>query len=133
MRIEDGGGIAKNQQYGDFFYWDYDGFDWLIECKATREKSFPIANLRAEQMAKLKTYQEVSAHHRSVIAINFYGQNLKEVNDCILINYTAYEHLVKAALEAGRASIPRKWLEECGRLQKRVQGGLWALDFGGLA
>ena len=129
MRIEDGGGIGKNRQFGDFFYWDENGLAWCIECKATAEASFPIRNLTAEQMAALKTWEEINPRHKSVIAINFYGNKR---NDCILIRYGAYEYLVRRASDARRASIPREWLSECGKEQMRVSGGFWSLDFGGL-
>lgn len=132
MRIEDGGKVGKNRQWGDFFFFDEDGTVWLIECKATKEKSFPIVNLRKEQMAALKTFDGWHENFRSVVAINFYGENLRERNDCILVSYHVYENLVRTALEGKRASIPFAWLQEGGKLQAKASGGLWTLDFGGL-
>ena len=132
MRIEDGGGVGKNRQFGDFFFWDEDGLAWCIECKATAEKSFPVRNLSVQQMAALKTWEMINPRHRSVVAVNLYGEKPSKENDCFLIRYNTYENLVRRALEARRASIPREWLSECGKLQTKAPGGLWDLDFGGL-
>ena len=144
MRIEDGGERAKNYQFGDFFYWDYGGNSWLIECKATNRASFPIAQLRIEQMAKLKLYDGLGHGRHSVIAINFYRDPIREYNECLLIAWPLYEMLYQKALEKDRASIPRSWLERFGHLQesttiyeKRERNGetvsvpvkVWELDF----
>jgi len=131
MRIEDGGARAKNYQFGDYFYFADSGPTYLIECKATREKSFPIAQLRTEQMAKLKTFDELSEMRHSVIAINFWDEPYRSNNDCILILYPAYERLFARAVAIGRASIPREWLEREGRLQEPILG-TWHLDFASL-
>ena len=131
MRIEDGGARAKNYQFGDFLYWDYDGGDWLIECKATREKSFPMSQLRDEQMAKLRTFDRLSQNRHAVIALNFWDEPYRTNNECVLVAFNVYELLCERAKEQGRASIPRAWLEACGKLQP-AENGAWALDFGGL-
>lgn len=130
MRIEDGGGVSKNQQWGDFLFWADDGMDWLIECKATSEASFPMRNIRKEQLAKLKTYESLNNRHGSVIAINFYTEHLA-TNECILIRYQAFEDCMKRCLQAGRKSIPRLMLVECGHLQEQDRG-IWTLDFKGV-
>lgn len=132
MRIEDGGAVAKNYQYGDFFYFADDGNTYLIECKATRLPSFEVRNLRETQIAMLTRWQETHPQTRhAVIAINFYGDNYRKENDCLLVTLDAYKQLHARAREAGRASIPRVWLEHVGRTQAHTREA-WALDFGGL-
>lgn len=128
MRIEDGGARAKNYQFGDFFYWDFDGRDWLIECKATAQQSFPIRSLRPEQMAKLKTFDELGPNRHSVIAINFWKEPYRTHNDCVLIMFSAYLAVCQMACDTGRASIPKEWLERAGWLQAK-KNGTWELDF----
>lgn len=132
-RIEDGGAVAKNQQYGDFYFFALDGHTYLIECKATKLKSFEVRKLRASQMAKLKNWERTHPKTRhSVIALNFYGDDVEKDNDCILIRYADYEYLTRKAFNTGRASIPREWLEGYGHLQERIKGNIWKLDFAAL-
>lgn len=144
-RIEDGGAIAKNQQCGDFFFFADDGSTWAIECKATNRASFPIANLRLEQMAALARFDALGGNRHALIAINFWGEPLKERNDCLLITWENYKKLHDLALEKERASIPRSWLERFGHLQdattvkrtrrsesgeeRKVSKKIWVLDF----
>lgn len=127
MRIEDGGAKAKNNQLGDFMLF-VPGATYCIECKATREKAFPLAQLRETQAESLREFNEISADRHSVVAINFWGETH---NDCILIAWADYERLAAEAEHAGRKSIPRKWLELTGKTMER-QHSMWLLDFGGL-
>ena len=131
MRIEDGGERAKNYQFGDFFYWDYDGNNWLIECKATRRKSFPLEQLRIGQMARLKLYNDLGHGRKSVIAIMFWDEPISENCDCFMITWPMYEKLYNAAMHKERSSIPREWVERYGTLQEKTKDG-WALDFQGV-
>lgn len=131
MRIEDGGAGAMNQQYGDFLYMDTAGNDWLIECKATNLPSFPVRNLRTEQMAHLEALDTSAANRHSVVAINFWREPYRDNNECYLVPFKAYLMLYNRASFEGRASIPKKWLQAVGSLQERANGA-YLLNFGGL-
>ena len=130
-RLEDGGATAKNRQLADFLFFSDDGHTWAIECKATKERSFPLTNLRDNQMDELHRFEYGKEKRHSVLAINFWDEPYRDHNDCYLILFANYCTLYVRAAEMGRASIPREWIEAAGKRQEPMPGG-WRLDFGGL-
>lgn len=149
MRIEDGGAKAKNPQWGDFFYFgrnelayreqasmtygDYDGNDHLIECKATKEVSFPCRNLHEEQMNRLMGWEKLGSRKHAWLAINYYSENIRERNHCVLIPISSYIDWLD---EADRKSLPFEAACGLGKLlapirikqgSKTVAG--WGIEF----
>lgn len=103
MRIEDGGKIGRNRQWGDFFYWDDGELTYLFECKATHLTSFPNEKLKDHQLEALKRFDSLRVNHHSVLALNFYGESLLEKNRCILVDVWAYVNWLESH---DRKSLP---------------------------
>lgn len=118
MRIEDGGGKAKNQQWGDFFYWDYEGNDILVECKATKEDAFPHRNLADRQLERLLQWEKISPRKISYLAINYYQENIRLHNECVLIPISNYVDWLD---ETKRASLPYEVALRIGELQPQIR------------
>lgn len=123
-RIEDGGRYSLNDQPGDFYYFSPDGIANLIECKATREKSFPFKLLRDSQVASLLAFERVSRSTRSWVAVNYYGKNVAKDNRCFLVPINGY---VQYAAACGRKSLPVFAAGEIGTECPKVKGNIWAL------
>ena len=85
-RIEDGGRGSFNKQPGDYLYGPEGGGMVLIECKAAKGR-FELRRIGAGekdgQLAQLLEFQ--AKDRRSVVAINFYGDDYRKHNRCILI------------------------------------------------
>lgn len=117
-----GGFPLSKPSEGDFWYFAGNGHGFLIECKATKLKSFPFDKLRAEQEHELLRFDDVADNFHGVVAINFYADNLRERNRCFVFSiqdYMAYRG------SCGRASMPLAVAEELGIECQRVKGGLW--------
>lgn len=127
MRIYDGGQYAKIQQMGDFLYWDFFGHTWLFECKATKEKSFPIAKLKDHQLEGLLQFDSLHESNHGIIAINFYGENVREKNNCYLVTATRYQHELE---NLGRSSFPEEMISEMGILCAPDKDNVWKLPLG---
>lgn len=52
-RIEDGGGVSRSPQYGDFYYHNANGVAYIFECKETERNRFPLRNLSSGQYDRL--------------------------------------------------------------------------------
>lgn len=117
-----------NAQPGDFWYFDATDV-WLIEAKACSRGSFPIERLRPEQHVRLQKFRDSGAGRHSVVALNFYGTNIRLENELYLVELADYDRLLTRAGKVGRFSLPQEWVEEVGFRQARVAGNLWAIDF----
>lgn len=124
-RILDGGRNTTIDVPGDFWFFSDDGYDYLIECKATKERSFPASHIRKNQVESLLAHD----HHRErdvgIIALNFYGENIRRKNNCYLIRI---DDFLAYLLSEGRKSIPEKAAEEIG-VRCPEASGYWVLPF----
>lgn len=126
LRIHDGGDRVKAKEPADFWYFSTTGTAYLIECKATAQKSFPFARLRDDQRESLAAFASTSGNTRSLIALNFYGADVRKENTLLVLDandYLAYERT------AGRKSIHRDQAALMGWEAPRIAGNLWSLDY----
>ncbi|MEG0790964.1 MAG: hypothetical protein RSG23_04995 [Gordonibacter sp.] len=135
QRIQDKMFMGQNgfplsrQSEGDFWHFTGDGHGFLIECKATKLKSFPFDKLRPEQERELLRFDDVADNFHGVVALNFYAENLRERNRCFVLaiqDYMAYKDT------CGRASMPLDAAEGLGIECPRIKGGLWDVGLGHL-
>lgn len=125
MRIEDGGKYAFTRQWGDFFFFADSGDTFLFECKATQRPSFEHRKIADHQIETLKRFNDSHKLRHGIIALNFYGENIREKNDCILIGIDTYlEHLEST----DRESLSQEEALGIGVLMPRVQGNIWHVD-----
>ena len=86
MRVEDGGRGAFNKQLCDFLYWPDRGGTIAIECKAAKDR-LELRRLGVGkedgQLARLLAFQ--GRGRRSVVAVNFYGDDYRKHNRCYII------------------------------------------------
>lgn len=118
---QDGFPLSR-QSEGDFWHFTDTGHGFLIECKATKLKSFPFNKLRHEQERELLRFNDVADNFHGVVAINFYADDLRERNRCFVFaieDYMAYKET------CGRASMPLSVAEGLGIECQRIKGGLW--------
>lgn len=123
MRIYDGGAYANLDVMGDFAYWDDNGTSFMIECKATRNKSLPFTNFKRGQIQKLLDFN--GAYRHGIIAVNFYGENYRTKNDCYLIHV---DDFVDYATTSKRKSIPESEVARIGVICPKASG-FWELPF----
>lgn len=125
MRIEDGGGKAKNKQMGDFLYWDLGENTFLFECKATHGKSFKLRNLTDDQLESLLKFDALRESNHSVIAINYYGDDVAQENHCVLINVNQYKSYIEGT---DKASLSYDDALDLGFECSVVKGNIWNLN-----
>lgn len=133
-RIQDkvftvGDRLMSKQSEGDFWFFSDTGHGFLIECKATKEKRFPFSKLREEQEGELAAFDGVAGNFHGVVAINFYAENLRERNRCIVIPIAAY---LGYKATCNRASLPLEAAERIGVEYGRCKGGLWDMELGAI-
>lgn len=124
MRIMDGGRYAPIQQWGDFFYFAPDD-TFLFECKATHLTRFPHDKIQDHQIKKLKGFSDLSRNRHSIIVINFYGEDIRKKNDCVLIDIDAY---LKHLEDTTRSSLSEAEAREIGEVMEREKGNIWFVD-----
>ena len=121
MRIIDGGDRLKERMPADFWYFPTTGGAYLIECKAVMGKSLPIA--KVTQLPELLRFEGTSPDCHALIAVNFYGKNIRKDNRCLLMRAVTF-----AALSGGkRKSVPLKAFEHLGYEAPRIKGNIWDL------
>lgn len=123
MRIYDGGAYVNLDVIGDYAYWADDGLSFMIECKATKLPSLPFSNFKPGQLDKLLDWNGPFRH--SVIALNFYGENYRQKNDCYLIHIKDF---LRYQDTCGRKSIPEKDAARIGVTCPKLSG-YWDLPF----
>lgn len=100
MRVEDGGGKGKNRQIADFLYWPDNGGTIAIECKAAKGR-FELRRLGQGdpngQLGRLLAFQ--GRGRRSVVALNFYGDDYRKNNECYLIPALLFVGMGKSITE----------------------------------
>lgn len=119
-----GGRILSEPSEGDFWFFAESGHAFLIECKATAQKSFPFGKLRPEQEEALSRFDSVSPMTHGLIALNFYGEKLRERNRLYIVGigeYLAYKR------SCGRKSLPEEAAARIGRECPREKGGSWGV------
>ena len=123
MRIEDGGGVGKNPQLADFFFFSNTGNVHAIECKHTGKKSFELRKIGygdpLGQLARLRAFEHDAAGRYSYIALEMEG-------GCYMVPARDFARIAAACVNDGRASVPEDRLQGY-RLQR--DGGLYRLEF----
>lgn len=121
MRIIDGGDRLKERMPADFWYFPTTGGAYLIECKAVKGKSLPIDRLT--QLDELVRFDRNSPDCHALVAVNFYGENIRTNNRCLLMGASAF-----AALCGGRRrSVPMAAFTALGHEAPRIKGNIWDL------
>lgn len=122
-------GNAKMNQAnpGDFIYLDVSGRRYLVECKATKQASFPFKDVRDEQLAELKRFEDMGPGFKGYLAINFYLGDTRLKNECVLVNIDAFLAYRKATT---RKSIPEAEAAAIGWRCLKERGNIWKLPFG---
>lgn len=122
LRIVDGGDRLKERMPGDFWYFPASGGALLIECKAVRGRSLPLS--RVTQIDELVRFDRNSPTCKALVAVNFYGEDVRRDNRCLLMPAPVF-----AALSGGRRrSMPLKAFEALGVEAPRVSGNVWDLS-----
>lgn len=121
-RIHDGGNRVLEVEPGDFWYFSPTGRAFLIECKAEAGPS--IRHDRLTQLDALLGFEAVSDRAASLVAVNFYGRDIRRDNRCILVPAWAF---AAHALTGGRASLSAKEAERIGIEAPRAKGNVWDL------
>lgn len=124
MRLYDGGAYAQLRMPGDFAFWSDEGRSYLIECKATKDRNFSFSKIKKEQLESLLEF--CGKNREGIIALNFYGENIGQKNDCYLIHVKQF---IRYAANCGRKSIPEKDAARIG-IHCPTGKGVWELPFG---
>lgn len=128
LRIQDkvfmgqNGRLLSKEGEGDFWYFAKSGDVYLIECKATGVPRFPFDKLTQEQ--SLVDFEAVAESYHSLVALNFYGENIRTDNRCFLIPIWDY---LDYKLTCGRKSMPLSAAEQVGTECPRIKGNIWDL------
>lgn len=120
MRIHDGGRQAIEAMPADFLYCPASGGAVLIECKATRDRS--IRHDRVTQLDALTAFASVSHDAAALVAVNFYGADVRRDNRCIIVPASL---LAAHAAHSGRASLPLSDALRIGWEAPRAAGNVW--------
>lgn len=121
MRIVDGGDRLKERMPADFWYFPTSGGACMIECKAVRGRSLPID--RVTQLDGLTRFERTSPDCHALVAVNFYGSDIRNDNRCLLMRASTF-----AALCGGkRRSVPLAAFSTLGCEAPRIRGNIWDL------
>lgn len=123
MRLHDGGNRMFERMPADFAYFAKSGAAYLIECKATAGKS--IRHDRVTQLDELLAFARTSETTRALVALNFYGPDVRADNRLIIVPAHAF---AAHALQGGRASLPISTALEIGWEAPRAKGNVWDLS-----
>lgn len=122
-----GGGKMNQANPGDFLFIARNGRSYLVECKATKQRSFPFANVSDDQLAELLRFERMGATSKAYIAINFYQGDTRLKNECILVGIEPFLAYRKATT---RKSLPEDEAERIGWRCEVIKGNIWSLPFG---
>ena len=133
MRIPDkiywtGKRIASEETPADFFGISATGNPFMVECKATAQKSLSFSALQEHQHRALTDFQSYHANCRSFIAVNFYSsESIRERNLCFIIPLAVWDEY----LAGDRKSIGMKQCEGDARIIKcpRAKGSTFDLSY----
>lgn len=123
MRIHDGGRNITESMPADFWYFTGGGRANLIECKATRGKS--LRHDRVTQIAALLEFDALSDNTAALVAVNYYGEDIRRDNRCIIVPAPLFALHAKTS---GRASLPISDALSLGWEAPRTAGNLWDLS-----
>jgi hypothetical protein len=122
MRIIDGGDRLHETMPADFWYFPKGGGAVMVECKAVRGKSLPAS--RVTQLDELVRFSRNSGTCRAIVAANFYGEDVRKDNRCLLMEAETF-----AALLGGkRKSVPLRAFEALGVEAPKIKGNIWDLS-----
>ena len=122
-----GGGKMNRANPGDFLFIATNGRSYLVECKATKSKSFPFEKIRDGQIKELLKFDASSPMSSSFVAINFYEGDARKKNECILVGIGEFVAFMKST---ERKSIPEADAERIGWRCGKAKGNIWELPFG---
>ncbi len=125
FRLEDGGAVSKNKQLADYIYWDDGEETFAFECKATKKNAFPMCDIGNDQIRGLVEWEAMRTTFHSIVAINYYGENVAIDNRCILVEI---RELLRYLEQTGRRSIPADDAARIGWECERIKGNIWKLD-----
>lgn len=106
----------------DFQFWADNGIDYLFECKATKQRSLAFSKITKGQIENLLRFNK-RHKHVGILAVNFYGENIREKNECYLVRI---DRFVEYSIHCGRKSMPEEVAAEIGIRCENV-GTTWAL------
>lgn len=130
MRIPDrcflapSGRLLSEPSEGDFLFFAENGHTYLVECKATGQRRLPFDAVKPEQVAELERFDSVSDTCHGVVAINFYGANLREKNALYLVGIADFK---RRKAESVRKSLSEEEAGKIGLRCERTKGGIWGL------
>ena len=122
MRILDGGDRLHETMPADFWYFPKSGGALMVECKAVKGKSLPAS--RVTQLDELVRFSRNSGTCRAVIAANFYGEDVRMDNRCLLMDAETFA----AILDGKRKSVPIRAFEDLGIEAPKIKGNIWDLS-----
>lgn len=118
MRIPDktyqmGGRTYSDESEADFFAADSMGA-YLIECKATRNRSLAYSKVKEHQERALSKFDSLGDHTHGILAVEFYDKggyrNPKRMFLLPISRWFEFKRVVPS-----RSSMPIKAFEELGR------------------
>lgn len=130
MRLQDkcflgrDGRLLSEPSEGDFLFFGRDGHAYLIECKATGVARFPFDKLKEKQERSLLDFDAVADNCHGLVALNFYGSDIRKDNRCFLVGIRDYLEYKRAC---GRKSMPLSAAEEVCTECPRIKGAVWEL------
>lgn len=122
MRLHDGGNRIFERMPADFLYFAPSGRAFLIECKATSAKS--LRHDRVTQIDELLRFARASDMTAALIAVNFYGEDVRRTNRCIFV--PAHDFAAHA-LNGARSSMSITSALEVGWEAPKAKGNVWDL------
>ena len=130
LRIQDkcflgfNGRLLSEPGEGDFWYFASTGDAYLIECKATKGHRFPLSKLRDEQEESLAEFDRVAHSTHGMVALNYYGEDVRKDNRCVLVPIGAYR---RHKHTSGRKSLTVEEAVRLGTECPRIKGNIWEL------
>lgn len=122
-----GNGAMGETNPGDFIYLDPHGRNYLVECKATRQVSFPFEHISDEQLAELARFERMGPGFKAYVAINYYLGDTRLKNECILVGIGQFLAYRKGTT---RKSIHEDDAAMIGWRCEHEKGNIWKLPFG---
>jgi recombination protein U len=87
-------------------------YNYAVEAKKTKRKSFPFKNITSHQIESLENFSALMKRNRSLVFINFRNAKRKaseKINNAYLIDIAAFTSVCGVM---GRKSLPMDWCEE---------------------
>lgn len=126
-RIEDGGGVARNEQPADFAFFGNSGRSCHIECKETADgKPFEVRRIEGHQLDWLRAFDGLSVKFEGWAALGWPVKGRPMESVLVMVPVARLEAYMA---ESGRRTVPlddaRAMGVECPRLKRRDGRGRW--------